>query len=40
MDEATFRQHAENVKAGCSVSKVLAGAEISLKARFLEAASA
>jgi lipoyl-dependent peroxiredoxin len=40
MDEATFRRHAENAKAGCPVSKVLAGAEISLKTRFLGPASA
>jgi osmotically inducible protein OsmC len=33
IDEATFRQHAEKAKAGCPVSKVLAGAEITLNAR-------
>jgi osmotically inducible protein OsmC len=33
IDEATFRQHAEQAKAGCPVSKVLAGAQITLNAR-------
>jgi osmotically inducible protein OsmC len=30
-----FRQHAEKAKAGCPVSKVLAGAEITLNARLV-----
>jgi osmotically inducible protein OsmC len=33
IDEATFRRHAEQAKAGCPVSKVLAGAQITLNAR-------
>ena len=33
IDEATFREHAEKAKAGCPVSKVLAGAEITLNAK-------
>ena len=33
IDEATFRQHAEQAKQGCPVSKLLKGAEITLDAR-------
>ena len=36
LDEAAFRQHAENAKANCPVSKVLAGAQISLNAKLLK----
>ena len=36
LDEAGFRQHAENAKANCPVSKVLAGAQISLNAKLLK----
>lgn len=32
LDEATFRKHAEEAKKNCPVSKVLAGAEITLEA--------
>ena len=32
IDESTFMEHAEGAKANCPVSKVLAGAEISLNA--------
>jgi lipoyl-dependent peroxiredoxin len=35
MDEASFRQQAEAAKKNCPVSKALAGAEITLKARLL-----
>jgi osmotically inducible protein OsmC len=35
IDEATFRQQAETAKKNCPVSKVLAGAEITLKARLV-----
>src|SRR4051812_47101471 len=31
--EAAFREHAEKAKAGCPVSKVLAGAQITLNAK-------
>jgi osmotically inducible protein OsmC len=33
IDESTFRQHAEEAKAGCLVSRALAGVEIHLDAR-------
>ena len=33
IDEAAFREQAEKAKAGCPVSKVLAGAQITLNAR-------
>ena len=33
LDEAAFKQQAEQAKKGCPVSKVLAGAEITLDAR-------
>lgn len=33
LDEQTFQEHAEAAKQGCPVSKVLAGAEISLDAK-------
>ena len=36
LDEASFRQHAENAKANCPVSKVLAGAQISLNAKLVK----
>jgi len=32
IDEATFKQHAENAKGGCPVSKALAGPKITLDA--------
>ncbi len=35
IDDATFRSQAEMAKAGCPVSKALAGTQISLKARLL-----
>ena len=35
IDEATFREHAETAKAGCPVSKALAGAQITLEAKLL-----
>jgi lipoyl-dependent peroxiredoxin len=35
IDEATFRDFAEKAKAGCPVSKALAGPQITLKARFV-----
>lgn len=35
IDEATFLKHAETAKAGCPVSKALAGPEISLKAKLV-----
>jgi osmotically inducible protein OsmC len=35
IDEAAFRQQAEAAKKGCPVSKALAGAEITLKAKLL-----
>jgi len=35
IDEATFRQHAEEAKASCPVSKALAGAEVALEAKLL-----
>ncbi|MBE7426037.1 MAG: OsmC family protein [Ideonella sp.] len=37
IDEAAFRKHAEAAKAGCPVSQALAGTEITLEARLLEA---
>lgn len=36
LDEASFRQHAENAKANCPVSRVLAGAQISLNAKLVK----
>jgi len=33
IDEATFQEHAQGAKAGCPVSKALAGVEIHLDAR-------
>jgi lipoyl-dependent peroxiredoxin len=36
IDEATFEKFAEDAKKGCPVSKVLAGAEISLKAKLVQ----
>lgn len=33
LDEAAFRQHAEQAKANCPVSKLLAGAEIRLTSK-------
>jgi osmotically inducible protein OsmC len=38
IDEAAFLEQAEAAKKGCPVSKVLAGAKISLKAKLLQAA--
>jgi osmotically inducible protein OsmC len=38
IDEAKFLEEAEGAKKGCPVSKVLAGAKISLKAKLLQAA--
>jgi osmotically inducible protein OsmC len=35
IDEKTFREYAEKAKQNCPVSKVLAGAQISLNARLL-----
>ena len=35
MDEATFMEYAEGAKENCPVSRVLAGAEISLDATLL-----
>ena len=35
IDENGFRQHAENAKANCPVSKVLAGAKITLEAKLV-----
>lgn len=35
MDEAAFREHAEKAKAGCPVSKALAGTDIDLEARLV-----
>jgi osmotically inducible protein OsmC len=35
IDEKTFREQAEKAKAGCPVSKVLAGAQITLNARLV-----
>jgi lipoyl-dependent peroxiredoxin len=35
MDEATFQQYAQTAKENCPVSKVLAGAEISLNAKLI-----
>lgn len=35
MAESEFRQHAESAKANCPVSKVLAGADITLSAKLL-----
>jgi osmotically inducible protein OsmC len=40
IDERTFRKHAEDAKANCPVSKVLAGAKINLDAKLLQPASA
>ena len=37
VDEAAFRQQAENAKKGCPVSKALAGTQISLSARLASA---
>jgi len=37
IDEAAFRKHVEAAKAGCPVSQALAGTEITLEARLLEA---
>ena len=36
IDEATFKKHAENAKAGCPVSKALASVPISLEAKFVK----
>ena len=36
IDQATFGQHAEAAKAGCPVSRVLAGTEISLEAKLVD----
>jgi osmotically inducible protein OsmC len=33
IDQTTFMQHAQAAKAGCPVSKALAGTEITLEAR-------
>lgn len=38
IDEATFQEQAEGAKKNCPVSKALAGVEIQLKARLLQAA--
>jgi lipoyl-dependent peroxiredoxin len=35
IDEKTFREHAENAKKGCPVSKALAGTQIELEARLV-----
>lgn len=35
IDEATFQEHAEKARNGCIISRVLAGAPISLEARLL-----
>jgi osmotically inducible protein OsmC len=35
IDEATFKKHAEDAKAGCPVSKALAGTSISLNAKLV-----
>jgi osmotically inducible protein OsmC len=35
IDEATFRQHAEQAKQGCPVSKLLKGADITLDAHLV-----
>ena len=35
IDEAAFQEHAEGAKAGCPVSKALAGVEISLDAKLV-----
>lgn len=35
IDEATFREKAEAAKSGCPVSKVLAGAQITLEAKLV-----
>ena len=40
IDDATFQEHAAAAKAGCPVSKVLAGAEITLDAKLKSGASA
>ena len=37
VDEATFRQHAEDAKKGCPVSQALAGTQIELNARLSNA---
>lgn len=37
IDEATFRKHAEAAKAGCPVSRALAGTAIGLEARLVDA---
>ncbi len=37
IDAATFEQHAQTAKANCPVSKALAGVEITLQTKFLEA---
>jgi lipoyl-dependent peroxiredoxin len=36
IDQATFRKHAEDAKAGCPVSKALSGTKISLDAKLLQ----
>jgi len=36
IDQATFGQHAEAAKAGCPVSRALAGTEISLEAKLVD----
>lgn len=36
IDNATFLQHAEAAKAGCPVSRALAGTEISLEAKLVD----
>ena len=40
IDQATFKKHADDAKAGCPVSKALAGAKISLDAKLLQPAAA
>lgn len=37
IDEKTFLEHAEKAKAGCPVSKALAGTQINLNARLVKA---
>jgi osmotically inducible protein OsmC len=39
IDEAAFRQHAEQAKANCLVSKALTGVKITLAARLLQPAA-
>jgi osmotically inducible protein OsmC len=40
IDEATFQKHAEEAKRNCPVSKALAGTEITLNAKLVQAAKA